>query len=150
MDDFNISSITESKNEWTARLTNILTPCIIEGIKSIFEEADKLCLENDEEEKYLMTFQNLLNNIPKWSAQIIESEKDRILLSSSCSYLQDLLTCVHITQLKALTVSRVGSKQKKVNIDIPNIDVFIHKTYINVARKIYINVYLFEKNILPL
>tara|TARA_B100000900_G_scaffold407138_1_gene419328 strand:- start:4841 stop:5872 length:1032 start_codon:yes stop_codon:yes gene_type:complete len=150
MDDFNISSITESKNEWTARLTNILTPCIIEGIKSIFEESDRLCLENDEEEKYLMTFQNLLNNVPKWSSQVIESEKERILSSSSCSYLQDLLTCVHITQLKALTVSRVGSKQKKINIDIPNLDIFIHKTYINVARKIYINVYLFEKDILPL
>ena len=150
MDDFNITSITESKNEWCARFTNILTPCIIEGIKSVFIESDKICSETDEEEKYLMTFQNLLNNIPKWSSQIVETEKNRIISSSGCNYLEDLLSCIHITQLKALTISRVGNKQKKIDLAIPNLDTFIHKTYINVARKIYINVYLFQKDILPL
>tara|TARA_Y100000591_G_C21847368_1_gene709462 strand:- start:355 stop:1380 length:1026 start_codon:yes stop_codon:yes gene_type:complete len=150
MDDYNITSITESKNEWCARLTNILTPTLIEGIKSIFEEAYKLCLENDEDEKYLMTFQNLLNNIPKWSSEVVNNEKNRILLSTGCNYLEDLLSCVYITQLKALTVTRVGLKQKKINIDIPDINQFIHKTYINLARKIYVNVYLFEKDIQPL
>ena len=150
MDDFNISSITESKNEWCARFTNILTPCIIEGIKSVFMEADKICLETDEDEKYLMTFQNLLNNIPKWSSQIVETERERIINTSGCNYLDDLLTCIHITQLKALTISRVGIKQKKIDLQIPNLDTFIHKAYINVARKIYINVYLFQKDIMPL
>ena len=150
MDDYNINSIIESKNEWCARLTNILTPCMIEGIKSIFDESYSMCIENDEESKYLMTFQNLLNNIPKWSSEVVETEKDRIIATSSCNYLEDLITCVHITQLKALTVTRVGLKQKKVNIDIPNLNTFIHKSYIAIARKIYINVYLFEKDILPL
>ena len=150
MDDYNLNTITESKNEWCARLVNILTPCLIEGIKSVFEESYKMCIDNDEEEKYLMTFQNLLNNIPKWSSEIVNIEKERIQKSSCCNYLEDLLTCVHITQLKSLTLSRVGLKQKKVDIDIPNLNSFIHKAYINVARKIYVNVYLFEKDIMPL
>ena len=97
-----------------------------------------------------MTFQNFLNNIPKWSAEIVENEKQRIITSSACNYLEDLITCVHITQLKSLTSTRVGLKQKKINIDIPDLHKFIHKTYINVARKIYVNIYLFEKNIKPL
>ena len=150
MDDYNLNTITESKNEWCARLVNILTPCLIEGIKSVFEESFKMCMDNDEEEKYLMTFQNLLNNIPKWSSEIVNIEKERIQTSSCCNYLEDLLTCVHITQLKSLTSSRVGLKQKKVDIDIPNLNSFIHKAYINVARKIYVNVYLFEKDVMPL
>ena len=150
MDDYNLTTITESKNEWCARLVNILTPCMIEGVKSVFDEGYKMCAENDEEEKYLMTFQNLLNNIPKWSSEIVRVEKDRIESSSGCGYLEDLLTCVHITQLKALTSSRVGIKQKKIDIDIPNLYTFIHKTYINIARKVYVNVYLFEKDIMPL
>ena len=150
MDDYNINTIIESKNEWSARLTNILTPCMIEGIKSIFDEAYNLCIDNEEESKYLMTFQNLLNNIPKWTSEIVEIEKDRIIATSACNYLEDLITCVHITQLKSLTVTRVGLKQKKVNIDIPNLNTFIHKAYIAIARKVYINVYLFEKDILPL
>tara|TARA_B100001175_G_scaffold229434_1_gene196019 strand:+ start:224 stop:1237 length:1014 start_codon:yes stop_codon:yes gene_type:complete len=150
MDDYNLNTITESKNEWCARLVNMLTPCIIEGIKSVFEESYKMCEENDEEEKYLMTFQNLLNNIPKWSSEIVTVERDRIENSSCCNYLEDLLTCVHITQLKSLTSSRVGIKQKKVDISIPSLNTFIHKAYINVARKIYVNVYLFERDIMPL
>jgi len=150
MDDFNLSTIIESKNEWCARLTNTLTPCIIEGLRSIFTEAYDVCLENSEETKYLMTFQNFLNNIPKWSSEIVENEKQRIITSSACNYLEDLITCVHITQLKSLTSTRVGLKQKKINIDIPDLHKFIHKTYINVARKVYVNIYLFEKNIKPL
>ena len=150
MDDFNLSTIIESKNEWCARLTNTLTPCIIEGLRSIFTEAYDVCLENSEETKYLMTFQNFLNNIPKWSSEIVENEKQRIITSSACNYLEDLITCVNITQLKSLTSTRVGLKQKKINIDIPDLHKFIHKTYINVARKIYVNIYLFEKNIKPL
>ena len=150
MDDFNLSTIIESKNEWCARLTNTLTPCIIEGLRSIFTEAYDVCLENNEETKYLMTFQNFLNNIPKWSSEIVENEKQRIITSSACNYLEDLISCVHITQLKSLTSTRVGLKQKKINIDIPDLHKFIHKTYINVARKVYVNIYLFEKNIKPL
>ena len=150
MDDFNLSTIIESKNEWCARLTNTLTPCVIEGLRSIFTEAFDVCLENNEETKYLMTFQNFLNNIPKWSAEIVENEKQRIITSSACNYLEDLITCVHITQLKSLTSTRVGLKQKKINIDIPDLHKFIHKTYINVARKVYVNIYLFENNIKPL
>jgi hypothetical protein len=65
-------------------------------------------------------------------------------------YLEDLVTCVHIIQLKLLTAIRVGQKQKKIDITIPKLDDFIHKIYINVARKIYKNVYLFEINIPPL
>jgi len=49
-----------------------------------------------------------------------------------------------------LTVMRVGQKQKKIDINIPKLDDFIHKVYIHVARKIYKNVYLFELNVSPL
>jgi hypothetical protein len=150
MDDFNVSSLHESKNEWGARLLTILTPLIIDGYKSILEEAIKLCKDNNESEKYLMTFQNFISRIPKWNATIIETEKKRICDKSGCSYLEDLITCVHIIQLKILTSMRVGQKQKKIDINIPKLDDFIHKVYINVARKVYKNVYLFEVNITPL
>jgi hypothetical protein len=150
MDDFNVSALHESKNEWGARLVTILTPLIIDGYKSILDESIKLCKENSENEKYLMTFQNLISRIPKWNPQIIETERKRICEKSGCNYLEDLITCVHIIQLKILTAMRVGQKQKKVDINIPKLDDFLHKTYINIARKVYKNVYLFEVNIPPL
>lgn len=150
MDDFNVGSLHESKNEWGARLLTIMTPLIIEGFKSIFEEAHKLCKENNEHEKYLMTFQNFISRIPKWNPVIIENERKRICDRSGCGYLEDLVTCVHIIQLKLLTAMRAGNKQKKVDITIPKLDDFVHKTYIHVARKVYKNVYLFEIEIAPL
>jgi hypothetical protein len=150
MDDFVISNLNESRNEWCARLVSIFTPLIREGVQSIFNEAWKLCLDTNEMNKYLMTFQNLLSRIPKWNSVIIEEERNRIIKRSGCNYLEDLITCVHIIQLKVLTCIRVGNKQKKIDISIPKLDTFIHKIYIHVARKTYMNVYLFEKNINPL
>ena len=108
MDDFNVSSLHESKNEWGARLLTILTPLIIEGFKSIFDESYKLCIDNNETEKYLMTFQNFITRIPKWNGAIIETERKRIIDRSGCSYLEELVTCIHIIQLKLLTAMRVG------------------------------------------
>jgi hypothetical protein len=147
MDDFTVANLHSSRDEWCARLVNILTPLIIEGLKSIFNEAWKMSVENDEASKYLMTFQNLLCRVPKWNAEIIEEERKRIIERSGCGYLEDLITCVHVIQLKTLTCIRVGNKQKKIDISIPKLDAFLHKAYIHAARKSYMNVYLYEKNV---
>ena len=150
MDDFVLSNLHESRNEWCSRLVSIFTPLVLDGIRSIFNESWKLCIENDEVSKYLMTFQNLLSRVPKWNSVIVEEEKKRIIERSGCNYLEDLITCVHIIQLKLLTCIRVGNRQKKIDISIPKLDIFVHKIYIHVARKVYMNIYLFEKNVSPL
>lgn len=150
MDDYSLPSLQESRNEWCARLVNILAPMMAEGFRSIFDEAWKLCEQNNETGKYLMTFQNFLSRVPKWNATLIEQETQRIVDRSGCGYLADLVTCVHIIQLKSLTCMRVGSKQKKVDIDVPQLNDFVHKVYVNCARKLYTNVYLFERGIPPL
>jgi len=147
MDEYNLGMLSSSKDEWISRIISILTPLIIEGIKSIFLEAFEVCKKTNEQDKYLMTFQNFISRIPKWNNTIIENERKRIIEKSGCAYFEDLLTCVHIIQLKLLTAVRVGQKQKKIDINIVKIDEFIHKVYINVARKVYKNVYLFQLNI---
>jgi hypothetical protein len=150
MDDFLPSSLHESKNEWCARLVTILTPLVLEGIHSILNEAWNMCVQNDQSNKYLMTFQSLLCRVPKWNSVIVEEERQRIVTKSGCNYLEDLITCVHIIQLKVLTAIRVSNKQKKIDIHIPKLDHFLHKVYIHAARKVYSNVYLFEKGVTPL
>jgi len=150
MDDYDVNMLSEAKNEYCVRLVNILTPLIIQGISSIFDEAVTLCENNDEEDKYLMTFQNFLTRVPKWNSALIDEETNRIKTESTCSYLDDLITCVHISHLKLLTSIRVSHKQKKIDIDVPKLEQFIHKVYIAYARKIYQNVYLFENDVMPL
>jgi hypothetical protein len=150
MDDYSVTSLYESKNEWATRLVNILCPLVQEGFRSIFDEALKLCVGNKENDKYLMTFQNLLSRVPKWNPNIIKEETARIKERSTCGYLEDLITCVHIIHLKCMTVMRVGNKQKKVDIKLPELSDFVHKVYVNSARKLYSNVYIFEKGNHPL
>ena len=150
MDDFDLSSLSSSKDEWCARLLTLLTPHVIDGFKSIFSEADSLCQDNDEEDQYLITFQTFLARVPKWNSDIINIECKRIEDASNCTYLEDLITCVHVVNLKALSCIRVGHSHKKVELAIPKLSEFIHKVYILCARKIYSNVYLFEKNEAPL
>ncbi len=150
MDDFVLSNLQESRNEWCARLVSIFTPLVIEGVRSIFNEAWNMCVSQGETSKYLMSFQNLLSRIPKWNNVIVEEERKRIIERSGCGYLEDLITCVHIIQLKVLTCVRVGNRMKQLDISTPKLDSFIHKVYINVARQVYKNVYLFEKNVSPL
>lgn len=147
MDDYSVHSLIESKNEWCARLLNILTPMIISGFNSIWKDAYQVAIKNGEKKKYLMTFQNYLSQVPKWSTAIVDTECQRIVEKSGCNYLQDLLSCVHVIQLKALSCVRVGQRQRKVDIDIPSLEVFIHNVYINCARKIYSNAYLFETEV---
>jgi len=146
MDDFVLGNLQESRNEFCSRLINIITPHVQCGLRSIFDEAWKLCIENDETPKYLMTFQNFLMRVPKWNSVIVEQEAARIVEQSGCGHIEELITCVHIIQLKMLTCMRAGSKQKKIDITIPKLADFIHKVYINVARKVYSNVFLFEKS----
>ena len=150
MDDYTVSSLSESKNEWVVRLVNILTPLVNEGFLSIFKESEKLCQENDEYDKYLMTFQNFLSRVPKWNNDIIKKETSRIVEKSQCKYLDELITCVHIIHLKLLTSIRAGNNQKKIDIDIPQLEPFIHKIYITCARKLYSVVFLYEQNLIPL
>ena len=147
MDDYSLQSLQDSRNEWCARLINILYPLITEGIQSIFSEALKVCVVNDEQEKYLATFQTFLGKIPGWNPTMISDETKRILDKSGCSYLADLVTCIHVVQLKALSCVRVGTQQKKVDVNVPSLEEFIHRVYVHAARKIYANVYLFEKGV---
>jgi len=150
MDDNNVPTLHDSQHEWAIRLTRIVQPLIYEGIQGMFQESVTICKQSEEDEKYLMTFQNILSRIPKWNEEIVNKETARIVERSGCSYLEDLLTCVHIAQLKILSSIRTGKAQKKVEIDIPKLSSFVHKVYISVSRDLYASVYLFEKGIPPL
>ena len=150
MEDYNSNLLNDSKNEWSIRLMNILCGHVIDGFRSIFNESVEMCDKNEEPEKYLMTFQNFLSRIPKWNQNMISQECTRIKDSSNCAYLEDLITCVHIIQLKILSCVRTSSQVKKIDIDIPSLDSFLHLVYINIARKLYSNIYLFQVDVTPL
>jgi hypothetical protein len=144
MDDNNMAMLKESQSEWGLKLLRIILPHITDGIQAMFTEGKSICDATEEQEKYLMTFQNILSRVPKWNNEIVLKETKRIEEESGCTYLEDLITCVHIAHLKMLSSIRTGKSQKKIEINIPKLPNFIHSVYINISREMYSNVYLFD------
>lgn len=147
MDDFIPQTLNESLNEWCARLVNILTPRVIENLWILLEEARKTSADAKQLDKYLLSFQQLLQFVPKWSSTQVEEIRKQIIRKSGCNHLEELVTCAHIIMTKALVCARPGNRQKQLNVNIPKIDIFLHKVFIKSAGHSYRNAYLFEKEV---
>ena len=150
MDDFIPQTLNESLNEWCARLVNILTPRVIENLWILLEEARKTSADAKQLDKYLLSFQQLLQFVPKWSSTQVEEIRKQIIRKSGCNHLEELVTCAHIIMTKALVCARPGNRQKQLNVNIPKIDNFLHKVFIKSAGHSYRNAYLFEKEVVKL
>ena len=150
MDDFIPQTLNESLNEWCARLVNILTPRVIENLWILLEEARKTSADAKQLDKYLLSFQQLLQFVPKWSSTQVEEIRKHIIKKSGCNHLEELVTCAHIIMTKALVCARPGNRQKQLNVNIPKIDIFLHKVFIKSAGHSYRNAYLFEKEVVKL
>lgn len=133
--------LIETKKEYTQYLTNLLTPLIYEGISSIYETAKETSTDNH---TILTLFQNLLRRIPSWNEYIIEQETNRIIKSSNKhTVLDDLIKAVIKANIMILTNTCPEDKDKiKIKHDI-TVNKFIHNVYIETARNIFQNPYLF-------
>ena len=146
MEESSAPILTQAKREYTSQLVSILTPQLFDGIKSIFDEAQIVC--NSEKRKPLLDyFRGFLEKVPEWSQVIIETETDRIIQMSKCDWLDDLITAVFISHTKILT-SIGNNPDAQIDLTIPKTINFIHKCYINIAREIWKNPYLYNENVL--
>ena len=145
MEEYDTRILVDAKTEYTKELTRILKKHFFEGIESLFREAIEAC-ENDYCNVYI-TFQDYLSGIPKWNQDTIERETTRIIECSECEFLEDLLTAVFISHTKILAAIRVNKNNKRINLNIPKIDHFIHKCYIEIAREFWKAPTYFNKKI---
>jgi hypothetical protein len=139
----NSNFLLETKKEYTIRLVNILAPFIYEGFNSIYNDALKVAKEGSE----LKIFQNFLRRISKWNTDMINRESKRILnFSNSIDFLEDLVRAVIKANIIVLTNTSpdtsINFLEKKQYMNVEFND-FIHKCYIESAREIFNNPYLF-------
>ena len=145
MEDPNSAIFSYAKLEYTNQLIDTLSPHVFDGVKSIYDEAKKT-YSKDQSKTILSFFRIFLEKVPSWSNEIIETETDRIIEVSCCDWLDDLITAVFISHTKILT--SIGSNQNaNVDLTIPKTVNFVHKCYINIAREIWKNPYLYNENI---
>jgi hypothetical protein len=157
--------LVETKNEYTFRLINILTPNIYEGIQSIYKKAQKVANNNNT----LKIFQSFLKRIPEWNnilidrESLIECETKRILMQ--CEYetkniqknnkicLNDLIKAVIKANITILVYNPTIKNQNKINTSLyQNINTteFIHLIYMECANEFWYNPYLLFHNYPPI
>jgi hypothetical protein len=152
-----VTILVEAKNEYTTQLQKILTPRIYEGFKSIYEDIIKLLSDELEEKRtqessIIKTFQKTLKDIPQWNQDMIKKEYSRIEKISNCDYFENLIEAIFITNIKILTSVQINDdKSQNIKVNIPQIHHFIHKCYMECAKEIYKNPYIFDqsKAVLP-
>lgn len=145
-----LNFLVETKQEYTTQLINILTPLIFEGLQSIYNEASSISTTDN----VLRNFQLFLKRIPKWNNEIIIRETERIMNNSkSYSWLEDLIKATIKANIIVLTYNpSIKSQVKTDPIFYQNIKIydFIHKIYIECARELWNNPYLFYHLFLPI
>ena len=146
MDETNTNIFTHAKLEYTSQLIDTLTPHIFDGVKSVYDEA-KIVHKTNTTVSILFLFREFLEKVPSWSNEIVETETNRIIEMSTCDWIDDLITAVFISHTKILT--SIGNNQMaNIDLTIPKTINFIHKCYINIAREIWKNPYLFDDFVL--
>ena len=144
MEDFNSPVFAQAKIEYTKQLIDVLKLPLYEGLQSIYSDSKQIYADNTDIEIPII-FRQQIEQVPKWNIDMIEHEVDRIIRVSNCDWLEDLITAVFISHTKIL--ASLGNNSKKVNLTIPKITNFIHKCYINSAREMWKNPYLYDENV---
>ena len=140
MDGQEISVYGEAKGEYTRQLCVFLAPCLETYFLRLLDEARS---QAESSQKYLWTFQNLLQCIPDWNQDKVVRETEVIQKDCKCDYLEELLTAVFIAHTKVLSAIRLSTKQTKLQITIPKIDHFLHRVLSECARTLWTNAFLF-------
>jgi hypothetical protein len=139
----------ERKNIYTSLLVNTLSPCIYEGLLSIYNDIKNKTKDNGKE---LKTFQEYLATIPKWNNDLINKETNRVLQKSKCPWLENLVKGVIKANIELLSNTTSSYGFKYLNDKMyknARLNNFIHKCYIECAREIYNNPYLFYHKYKP-
>lgn len=163
MPHFYERNIVDIKNEYTTFLTNIMTPFMYEGIKSVYNFSVKSHNQMVEKSRtdpsvkspgVLKVFQVGLKGIPTLNNNSLEEEAKRIKNKSKCEeWFDDLVRAVIKSNIVLLTFSTSNNQSEIVNKKYhETIDVrdFIHKCYIESARVIYNSPELFWHEYSPI
>jgi hypothetical protein len=147
MDSGSINLLLDAKTEYGKQLANILKAPIQRIIKSVYNDAESLCHQENTTDNVLMVFQDNLSRIPKWDTGRIKKEYDIISKKEGGDWLDDLLKIIYITHIKILTIVSHAKKGAKIQINAPTGTQFIHLVLTEVAREIWKCPYLCCTNV---
>ena len=132
-----------AKSEYTEQFCLFLVPALQSYFLGLIDEAKE---KEKDQRRILWMFQNLLKDIPDWNQDKVLRETERIVQSTRCDYLEELLTAVFIAHTKVLSAIRLTNRdKKKIQITVPKLEHFLHRTLSESARILWSNAYLFSE-----
>jgi hypothetical protein len=136
-----VSVYAEAKGEYTRQLCQYLSPALQKYFLNMIDLAKE---RETDPKKHLLSFQILLEGISEWNVDKVQRETQSVAISTQCDYLEELLTAVFIAHTKVLSAIRLTNKHKKLQITIPKLEHFLHRTLTECARLLWTNTYLFS------
>lgn len=132
----------EAKAEYTRQLCIYLVPALEAYFLDVLAETKE---KEKDARRILWVFQDILRQFPDWNQDKVQRETEKIITATKCDYLEEILTAVFIAHTKVLSAIRLSSKQKKLQITIPKLEHFLHRTMSECARQLWSNAYLFSE-----
>jgi len=129
----------EAKQQYTKQLINVMRPLIYEHLFDMYSTSIEKCERKDD---LLICFQSELQQVPKWNSDVIKEATAKVV--DACSYINDLITAVFLSNVRILTSVKMNSKKRQVKLVVPTNETFIHKVYVNVSKSIYNDPFTFS------
>lgn len=129
-----MSSLVEAKNMYLRKLVQILSPEIYSGFKTMYNNILSFCKKNELKE-VVFYFQKELEKIPNWNRDRLTEETMKIQAKSDCDYLLDIITTLLMVNMRIL----LDDSNSTIDIDIPQLYMFIHKCYMLVGAELWSN-----------
>ena len=133
-----MSVLVEARREYIDQLGVCLSEHLIESFDAIYSEAGKM----SKGKKVLVSFQSLLKDVPNFSNSMIKQHTDAII--DRCSYFSDLLAAVFVASTKIMSSVRLRQDTAKISLKLPTNDIFIHTVFIEAAKNLYADPYVFH------
>ena len=133
-----MSVLVEARREYIDQLGVCLSEHLIESFDAMYNEASKM----SKGKKVLVSFQSLLKDVPNFSNSMIKQHTDAII--DRCSYFSDLLAAVFVASTKIMSSVRLRQDTAKISLKLPTNDIFIHTVFIEAAKNLYADPYVFH------
>ena len=132
-------TVVAARELYNEQMVNALTPALIQHINTIEQEAR----QNSTPKTFLKAIQELCRQIPQWNQHVLDNEVKKILRQTEPGFLDDLLPAIFVSNAQILSSVSLHGNANKINLKIPKLAMFIHTVYIELARKLFKQVYLF-------
>jgi uncharacterized protein DUF5764 len=119
------SNYSACLREWSALLTDKLTPIVYGEFKLLYEESLKYASEKKID--HWDVFYTLITDIPNWNNKIVSAKSK--LVTEKIPRIKAILKNTCVALLYVLSSVRIGHSSAPLDATIPSLEVFVHKVF---------------------